>query len=407
MEQKNNQAFGFTLLAISFLQTLASSSASPALARIREEFAGIAMTTVQMVMTLPSICIIVMSLLVVRILNRYTLRNVMTVGIALYIIGGFGGIIAPSIYVLLAFRAVMGFGLGIIGPLLPIAVSGRYEGAPRAQMMGYIQSSNFLGGILGTMMGGILAGLGWRNIFWLYLLGIPALLLSAYHLKSTGGKRPSAGTVQKPQQQQQQTQQQQQQQKQTPFNSTAVFLGVSMLLHAVFFFKAPLTMAMYLPSIGITSTTASGMAVGALYTGSLIAGLIVVPLTKVFRGAKLPFVFLIEGLTYLLLCNTRSMTVVCIAAFMLGFGNGIFVPSWFARVPEMISGPLVPKTMTLVNTMLYLGMFLTPYASAAVKALGTNTIQFDFIVVAICELLMLVGAIIFSVREKRISETAT
>jgi MFS family permease len=380
--------FGFTLLAISFLQTPATSAASPALGRIAAEFAPVAMTTVQMVMTLPSICIIIMSFLVVRLLNRCSLKTVMMTGVALYLIGGFGPFFSTGIYMLLALRAVMGLGLGIIGPLLPIAVSGRYEGVPRAKMMGYIQSSNFLGGILGTVMGGVLAGMGWRNIFWLYLLAIPALLLSIPYLK-TGGSKASALAAQAPAA------------AKVPFNGAAIFLGVSMLLHAMFFFKAPLTMAMYLPSIGVQSTAASGIAVGVLYGGSLLAGLIVVPLGKILKDAKIPFVFLIEAIAYLLLCRTQSLSVVCVATGLLGFGNGIFAPSWFARVPEKLHGPLVPKTMTLVNTMLFLGMFLTPYLSAFVKSVGTNTIQFDFMVVAICEVLMLLGAIVIALRDRK------
>ena len=153
-------AVAVTILTASFLQTMASSAASPILSMIQEEFSGAAMSTVQLTMTLPSVFIMLSSIFVTGLLTRFSIKAVTSLGILLYLIGGVGGAAATGLFALLVLRSIMGIGLGLFCPMLPILISQNFDGQIRTDMMGYLQSANFLGGMAGTAAGGMLASFG-------------------------------------------------------------------------------------------------------------------------------------------------------------------------------------------------------------------------------------------------------
>lgn len=380
-KQHGYMAVAATILAVSFLQTMASSATSPVLSMIKGEFAQSAMSTIQLTMTLPSIFIMLSSFFITHLLKRFSLKSITISGIILYLIGGIGGIFVQSLSSLLILRSVMGIGLGLFCPMLPILISQSFDGQLRTSMMGYLQSANFLGGMAGTAIGGMLAAGGWRNAFWVYLFGVPALIMVIFNLKRTSPQvkeshgKTAAKTGTK-----------------STVPLTSWFLGTAMVLHGILLFKVPLSASTLFANLGINNPGKSGIAVAVLYGGSFLAGLFMGNIRKLLKRATFPCACLLLAVSFIILGICASETYIFAGAFLLGFGSGVFAPMLYALVPELIPPAAIPATMTILNAALYLGMFLSPYASALLKAAGAVNPALDFYTAAACEIVFAVIA---------------
>ncbi|MDO5551416.1 MAG: MFS transporter [Lachnospiraceae bacterium] len=373
-------ALAATILSASFLQTMASSATSPVLSMIKAEFSEAAMSTVQLTMTLPSVFIMLVSMFVTGLLKRFSLKTLTLSGILLYLAGGIGGIFVRSLLSLLILRSIMGIGLGLFCPMLSILISESFEGQQRTNMMGYLQSFNFLGGMAGTAIGGMLAASGWRNAFWVYLFGVPAFVMAAVCIKDTGKQGPDK----------ERGPQAASAKAATPMASW--FLGIVMMLHGILLFKVPLSASTLFAGLGINDPGKSGMAVAVLYGGSFLAGLFMGTIRKILKRAAFPCACLLLGLAFFLLAICASESYILIGAFLLGFGSGVFAPMLYALAPEMIPPQAIPATMTILNAALYLGMFLSPYASVLIRSAGVDSPAFDFFTAVGCELVFAVIA---------------
>lgn len=392
-EKQAGLSIAITILAVSFLQTMASSATSPVLTMIKGEFAQSAMSTIQLTMTLPSIFIMLSSFFITSLLKRFPLKSITITGILLYLTGGIGGIFVGSLGALLILRSVMGIGLGLFCPMLPILISQSFEGQPRTNMMGYLQSANFLGGMAGTAIGGILAAGGWRNAFWVYLFGVPALILVIVNLKSPRPQAGGSGSVGKSAQKAA---------VKSAVPMTSWFLGSAMVLHGILLFKVPLSASTLFANLGINNPGKSGIAVAVLYGGSFLAGLFMGNIRRLLKKATFPCACLLLALSFVVLGICASEAYIFAGAFLLGFGSGVFAPMLYALVPELIAPEAIPATMTILNAALYLGMFLSPYASALIKIVGVGSPAMDFYSAAGCEVVFAgIAAWIMFGRQKR------
>lgn len=385
--KKTGMALAATILSVSFLQTMASSATSPVLTMIKAEFAEAAMATVQLTMTLPSVFIMIVSFFVTSLLKRFSLKTVALSGILLYLVGGIGGVFVRGLTSLLILRSIMGIGLGLFCPMLPILISENFEGQQRTNMMGYLQSFNFLGGMAGTAIGGMLAVFGWRNAFWVYLFGVPAFIMAAVYIQSNGnqGRKKESGMQTAP--------------PKAAIPMASWFLGLVMMLHGILLFKLPLSASTLFAGLGVNDPGKSGVAVAILYGGSFLAGLCMGTIRKILKRAAFPCACLLLGLAFFLLGVCASERYLLIGAFLLGFGSGVFAPILYALAPEMIPPQAIPATMTILNAALYLGMFLSPYASVLIRSAGADSAAFDFFTAVGCELAFAVIAAWFMFRK--------
>ncbi|WP_411911103.1 MFS transporter [Clostridium estertheticum] len=74
-------------------------------------------------------------------------------------------------------RVVLDMGVGLIFPLSTALIADFFSGDERISMMGFSQASSNLGGIITTILSGVLAKLSWRYAFYVYLIGVLVLLL--------------------------------------------------------------------------------------------------------------------------------------------------------------------------------------------------------------------------------------
>jgi EmrB/QacA subfamily drug resistance transporter len=118
-------------------------------------------------------------------------KNLYIAGVLLFLLGsGFSGAAQNMLWLILA-RAVQGIGAGSVMPLTLTLVGEMYTLERRAAVQAFISGVWGISGLLGPLVGGLIADhLSWRWVFYLNLpFGVPALLLVWRYLRETLERR--------------------------------------------------------------------------------------------------------------------------------------------------------------------------------------------------------------------------
>lgn len=175
------RAQALTLLLCSTLTVMAAATITPSLAGIAAHFADnphAGMLT-RLVLTLPALFIVLAAPLAGRACDRNGRKPVMLAGLALYVIAGSAGAVAPSLPLLLASRAVLGVGIACLMTATTTMIADSTRGGEQTRLLGLQGAFMAGGGVVFVVAGGLAAELHWRLAFGVYLLALlllPAIL---------------------------------------------------------------------------------------------------------------------------------------------------------------------------------------------------------------------------------------
>ena len=113
----NQKTLTVSILSLSLLTVMAGAAVAPALGVIKEYFADSDQLFVQMIISMPALFIVLTNLLFGRLAKKFGSRTLVIAGLMLYTVGGCAAGLFDSIGLVLAMRALVGIGVGIIIPL--------------------------------------------------------------------------------------------------------------------------------------------------------------------------------------------------------------------------------------------------------------------------------------------------
>src|SRR5699024_8653889 len=166
-----------TIISIVMATVMAGAAISPALGLIAEQFSHVDEVWIKLVLTAPSLMVIPFSFVSSYLTRKISKRMIVLIGVAIYVVTGVGAQFSQSIEVLLAFRFILGAGVGLVMPLSFTLISDHFEGEERATMMGYNTAFSNVGGIVTMLLAGYLAGFGWSVLFNVYWIGLIIFIL--------------------------------------------------------------------------------------------------------------------------------------------------------------------------------------------------------------------------------------
>ena len=333
-----------TILSMSLLTVMAGAAIAPALGIIRQHFLSAPDIVIQMIVSIPALFIIVTNLLFLPISRHMRTRSIAITGLLLYVASGAGCYFVDNIYVLLAMRALLGVSVGLIMPLSTGLLSYYFPPEEQARLMGLSAAMNQMGGVVATLLAGILATSGWENAFLVYLLGLVALVMVAVWLPdeklSSENKR---GKAFEPRQL-------------LKFHPQVI----GMLLLMMIFFVYPTNFAIVATRQAEMSTEAITIIMVALDVVAFFAGLAFGQMMEKFRVAMkyvAPACFLIG---YLTLIGAREAAMITLGSAIIGIANGLGVP-YLLTIASIKGGRNSAATvMPLLSAALYLGQFVSP-----------------------------------------------
>ena len=332
-----------TILSMSLLTVMAGAAIAPALGIIKAHFADAPEMMVQLIVSIPALLIIVTNLFFMSISRRLRTRTIAATGLMLYVVSGAGCFLADNIYVLLFLRAVLGISVGLIMPLSTGLLAFYFPPSEQARLMGLSAAMNQMGGVVATMLAGLLATIEWNYAFLVYLLGLIALLMVLAWLPNeqldTANKR---GVPFQPKQL-------------LKFHPSVL----GMLLLMMIFFIFPTNFA--ITAARQTSLTAEAITIimVGLDVVAFFAGLFFGKMMKPFRIAIKYFAPVAFLMGYVLFAF-GSVPAIIGGAVFVGIATGVGVP-YLNTIASIKGGRNSATTvMPLLSAALYLGQFLSP-----------------------------------------------
>ena len=354
------------VLSLSLLTVMSGAAVAPAVADIIAYFPDASPLIGKMVLTTPALTIIPVALITGIMSRRVSQKRLVYVGILFYLVGGTGGGISHSIPFLLSMRAVLGIGVGILMPLSTGIIADFWSGYEKTKIMGLASASNNLGGIIATLLSGLLAAISWRASFLIYLLGIPVLILVLFFMpeqqpKQTQDKQTGQGTV-----------------------SLGFYImwGLGMFLLMVAFYTVPVNIALYIQENHLGDSRMAGLAMAVLTASSFLTGLVFGRLDKSIN-IWLPGLSLgIFALSFYGISAFPSLMPLFVCLALNGIGLGILVPlimNGVTRKAEHTSGT---AGTSVVTVFLFAGQFASPMIANGTSALffgpGISNIYLTF-----------------------------
>lgn len=336
----------YTILSISLLTVMAGAAIAPALGVISAHFLGRNPLLIQFIVSLPALFIILTNLVFPWLCRLMKTRTLAMTGLVLYVLSGAGAFFVEDIWMLLAFRALMGVSVGMIMPLSTGLLAYYFPPEEQAALMGLSAAMNQMGGVVATFLAGVLAGISWNCAFLVYLLGLIAVVLVALFLPNErlqGRGGVSLSLLKR-------------------FHPSVVGMFLVMVLFFIYPTNFALAASGTMSEMGVTLTMV-GLDVVAFLVGLCFGGLMKRFASPMKYVAPLGF-----AAGYVCLAVGSGVLWMLAGSALIGIANGIGVP-YLNTIGSVKAGRDAATTvMPLLSAALYLGQFLSPLIVSTVSA---------------------------------------
>ena len=332
-----------TILSMSLLTVMAGAAIAPALGIIKAHFSDAPAMLVQFIVSIPALLIIVTNLFFLSLSRLLRTRAIATTGLLLYVVAGAGCFFVDDIYVLLLLRAILGISVGLIMPLSTGLLAYYFPPEEQARLMGLSAAMNQMGGVVATLLAGLLATIEWNYAFLVYLLGLIALEMVWLWLPDEQlGSANKRGVPFQPRQL-------------LKFHPSVL----GMLLLMMIFFIFPTNFAVVATrQLGLRTELITlimvGLDVVAFFVGMVFGGV----MNRFRQSVKYfaPIFFLLGYAAYLV----PDVLMVVLGSACIGVANGVGVP-YLNTIASIKGGKNSATTvMPLLSAALYLGQFVSP-----------------------------------------------
>lgn len=363
---------------------MAAHGVNAGIAGMIEEFGAAQAGRVQQVLSLPPLFVVPFALLAGTITSRVSKKRIMLSGLLLVLLGGLMPMALDNLTVILVFRCILGLGVGLLMPICSSVITDYFEGEDRSRVMGYQAAATAAGGVFNGLVGGMLAPLGWRYTFLVYLISIPAFLIV---LKFLPDEKPVTLTKK---------------------GNTSLTLGVIYVALITFIFTTAkfvfsTNMALFINAESLADGSMAGITSSVYTFAGFVVGFIFGRMNKLFGRNVLALGMLLSGVGLLMLYFAESMVLVMLGAICLGGALSIANPRFNLMVAEATSPQSVALALAICLAANNLGQFASPVIFNQLGVwLGDVSYRFQFMLAAISMGIMAVVSIILNIiRHKR------
>ncbi len=378
----NTLGFKTAVLSLSILTIMAGAGVAAGIGSVAEAFPDSPETLIKLIMSLPPLLMIISALLT-GIWEQHIRSKILIIcGLVLFLIGGIGAGFTNSIVHLLFFRAVLGFGTGIILPFSTGLIAACYEGAEKGRMMGFSFASNNLGAMIGNILAGILAAMSWRYMFHIYWIALIPLILVVLFLNKLPENRNNTQNVNK---------------EKLPlriFRVALFALGVMMVFYLI---VTNLALIVNERGIGTSQTAGYLFAVNAVVM--LCAG-IFLPFLMRLKNFFVPVSLLLVAIGFWGIVKAYTLPFMLLSVVLSGAGIGSLFPCLLNLASEKIPETQRIKAMSITMAFAWFGQFLSPLFFAFVSSLTGMDTPNMFLLISIVFILLAAGLAVFNSREK-------
>ncbi|MEE1035408.1 MAG: MFS transporter [Agathobacter sp.] len=340
-KKERRRKLTISILSLSLLTVMAGAAVAPALNVIKEHFCDVDQALVQMIISIPALFIFLTNMIFPKLCKVFRAKELTLAGLIIYVIGGCAAGLFNNIWVVLFFRALVGVGVGIIMPMSTGLLSFYYTRDKQDKLMGYSSAMNQMGGVIATLISGLLAAISWRASFMVYLMGLMCIILCALFLpneKIAGPDNKRESGVFK---------------RYYPF-------VIAMFLLMFTFFVYPSTFAIETAKEAVIPMQYVAVIMAAMDLVAFFGGLAFVHIKKQI-GVKTKYVAPVLFLAgYLALLLLGGWPGAIIGSAFIGFANGLGIPFIMSTAGQTAGRAAATTVMPMLSMALYLAQFTTP-----------------------------------------------
>ncbi len=357
MKHERRKNLTVTVLSLSLLTVMAGAAVAPALDVIKTHFSGTNQILIQMIISIPSLFIVFTNMVFPKLCKYFRTKELVLAGLLLYVIGGCAAGLFNNIFVVLIFRALVGVGVGIIMPMSTGLISFYYTRDKQDKLMGYSSAMNQFGGVVATMIAGLLASISWRASFLVYLMGLFSIALCLKYLPnekigSESDKKESG-----------------------VFRKNYMFV-IAIFLSMFTFFVYPSAFAIETAKEGVISHNIVTIIMAGMDLVAFLGGLSFVHI-KQKLGIQTKYIApALFFLGYVFLLALGGWAGSIIGSVFIGFANGVEIPFVISTASQRAGKAAATTVMPLISMSLYLAQFLTPMILSSLSDLFAASANF-------------------------------
>ena len=357
----------FAILCLALLTILMNSAIIPIISELNAAFPDTSPEIVKLTLSLPALTNIIFSLVVARLSYHIPKKYLLIFALTLYTFSGIGCSFAPTFGWLLAGRALLGVGTGMISPLVTDLIAYFYEGEERTQMIGFSNASSNLAGIFIPLLAGWLAEFSWQYAFWVYGIGFFVLLITTFFIPVT--PLNFNDNTEKHQYSQ----------------PRMVWLVILMnFLVMLIFYTLPTNLSVFIQEEAIGTSSTAGFLVSISTLVSTLMGLIFAGLYNRFKQQLFLIGMAFSTFGFIILICPPSLTALILSEVLLGVGLGVIFPFFSLTITQVTSGQQTTTALSMYSASFSLGIFMSPlFFTMLGNFTGREAIQTEFLFAAV------------------------
>jgi MFS family permease len=341
-----------TLLLLAALTIMSGATIAPALPAMQAHFADQpnANLLVKLALTIVGLVIAISAPISGVLADKFGRRPVLLWSLVLYALGGASGLFVQSLGEVLAGRVILGFAVAGTMTAGGALVNDLFSGPARGKFLSQQAAFTSFGGAVLLPLGGLLAGVGWRAPFGIYLISLLLIPLVLRLPKGVPGGVSVAEAAEKP--------------RWLP----VILVYFLALAYMVVFYLMPAQGPFLLQALG-AKPAATGLLLG---TFTLIAALTSLGYSR-FAGRFDPRRVAALGMLLLaggwgLVAVAHSIPAVLVGLIVAGLGGGLVFPNLYAWLADLTPAAWRGRITAGMSSAVFLGQFLSPLVLAAPTA---------------------------------------
>lgn len=292
----------------------------PIVASVAAAFPDENIAAVQMIIGIIPLMMALSAMLVSsQLASRVSKKKTTLVGHVIVMLAGASVLVFhDSLGQVLAASAVMGLGLGAVQNSTDALIADYFGGKQRSFVMGIYSTFVALGGIIWTMVSGILGSAEWFHSYAAYFIMIVFIVIEAVCLPE-GHLEPKR--------------------KVNVFANMPKEVAIITLMSFVFVLTFQLfssNVSLLVVGRGFGGTVEAGLASTVMTVAGIAAGLLVGPLFAKFKNLAMPIAWGVTLVGLGLTLVAPAFMVLCVAGFVVALGKETYVP---------LEGNLPPATL--------------------------------------------------------------
>ena len=341
---------------------------SPVISSISAAYPDVSETAIKMLTTIPSLMMVVMSLVSGGLTSRYPIKKIVVFASVFSLIGGLMPVFLDGITVLVVSRVIFGIGHGLIFPMASAIVNQLFTGKQRDRLMGIRAGVGALIGAAYSSIAGMVGMINWRYAFACTAVVIPIALLIAWKCPENElSKSPSKGSEKV-------------KEKKLTTLTYVIYAGLFIYNMLMVTFMTNLSLVISRDNIG---TVAQAGTVSSVYTVSaFVAGVIFSSVKNKAKRYTTPLAFGLVGIGLAILYFSYSLPLFYVGAVFYGLGFGFYNPQLTMVAAQTATKPIyAPIAIAGYTSCVGIGQFLASIVLPQVaNILGITSTRSDWLI---------------------------